>query len=205
TFQVRASHDGTTWHAAAYPVQITLRPFLWQTAWFRLLLAGLLTGAVAALVRALRQRVKRRTEELETEAIIQYFASAIHRHKETDEMLWDVARNCISRLQLEECVIYLVDGERGMLVQKAAIGPKNPEANTILHPLEIPVGSGICGTVAQTGHAVVIPNTEKEPRYLVDDRRRFSEITVPIILDGQVIGVIDSEHTQKNFFSPRHL
>jgi LytS/YehU family sensor histidine kinase len=39
----------------------------------------------------------------------------------------------------------------------------------------------------------------------VDDERRYSEITVPLIIDEKVIGVIDSEHSQKNFFTQKHL
>src|SRR5690606_3986391 len=35
--------------------------------------------------------------------------------------------------------------------------------------------------------------------------RSFSEITVPIIYENKVIGVIDSEHPQKNFFTDTHL
>ena len=33
----------------------------------------------------------------------------------------------------------------------------------------------------------------------------MSEITVPIVNDGKVMGVIDSEHSQKGFYTERHL
>ncbi|MCU0404623.1 MAG: histidine kinase [Chitinophagaceae bacterium] len=111
----------------------------------------------------------------------------------------------ISKLGFEDCVIYLVDKDRNILVQKAAWGPKTSSENMILNPIEIPVGQGIVGSVAQTGIAEIIPDTSLDQRYLVDDERRYSEITVPIMDGGNVLGIIDSEHRKKNFFKDRHL
>ena len=116
-----------------------------------------------------------------------------------------VARNCISKLNFEDCVIYLLDENRNVLVQKAAWGPKTTEENKILNPIELSPGKGIVGAVAATGKAVLISNTALDERYIVDDVRRMSEIAVPIINDGKVIGVIDSEHSKMNFYTERHL
>jgi LytS/YehU family sensor histidine kinase len=170
-------------------------------------LGGILSAAtlIFLIIRAFRKKQKSQRELLETEVVINYFASQINRHKNVEEMLWDVAKNCISKLNLEECVIYMVDPQRNVLMQKAAFGPKNPGGKTILSPIEIPVGQGITGTVAQTNKAEIIGNTEKDPRYIVDEERRFAEIAVPISIDGKVIGVIDSEHSVKHFFNQKHM
>jgi LytS/YehU family sensor histidine kinase len=61
------------------------------------------------------------------------------------------------------------------------------------------------GAVAQSGKAEIINDTSLDERYIVDDARRHSEITVPIINHGKVIGIIDSEHSQKGFYTERHL
>jgi LytS/YehU family sensor histidine kinase len=102
-------------------------------------------------------------------------------------------------------VIYLLDDEKKVLIQKAAYGPKMERDFTIYQPIEIPVGNGIVGTVAQTGKAELIANTELDKRYIADDAKRFSELAVPLIVDNKIIGVIDSEHSQKNFFKQKHL
>ncbi|MEO5892228.1 MAG: histidine kinase [Ferruginibacter sp.] len=39
----------------------------------------------------------------------------------------------------------------------------------------------------------------------MDDSNRLSEIAVPIINNGEVLGVIDSEHSHYNFYTERHL
>src|SRR5690606_31508725 len=44
-----------------------------------------------------------------------------------------------------------------------------------------------------------------DKRYIVDDAMRLSEITVPILYNGKVLGIIDSEHSQKGFFTQKHL
>jgi LytS/YehU family sensor histidine kinase len=151
-----------------------------------------------------KKQLKQR-EELETELVINYFASQINIHRKTEDLLWDVAKNCISRLNFEDCVIYLKNEERNVLVQKAAYGPKMQRDFTIYQPIEIPVGEGIVGAVAASGKPELITNTDLDKRYIADDAKRLSEIAVPLIIDGKVIGVIDSEHSQRNFFNQKHL
>ncbi len=102
-----------------------------------------------------------------------------------------------------DCIIYLI--ENGELVQKAAYGPKNPQDFDIKNPIKLQIGEGICGTVAKTGEAEIIGDTSKDPRYKVDDEIRYSEITVPMKFKGEVIGLIDSEHPEKNFFKKEDL
>lgn len=49
----------------------------------------------------------------------------------------------ISRLEFEDCVIYVMDEEQGDLVQAAAFGPKNPTARELLNPVRFALGRGI--------------------------------------------------------------
>ena len=145
----------------------------------------------------------KRDEDIED--IINYFAISLFGQNTVDDILWDLTKNCISKLGFEDCVIYLLDHNRNVLVQKAAHGPKNPKDFTIHQPIEIPLGKGIVGHVAQYGQPEIVPNTVLDSRYIKDDVFRYSEITVPISLHGQVIGVIDAEHSERNFFNERHL
>lgn len=205
TFNVRASNDKKTWVDAENEVTIELEANFWEKTWFKWLAALAAAGVVTLTISQFNKKHKKRTEAIETESVINYFASQINRHQHLEDMLWDVAKNCISRLNLEECVIYLIDPARNVLVQKAAYGPKTTKNQTILQPIDIPVGQGITGSVALSKKPEMVNNTEKDSRYIVDDDRRLSEMAVPIIVDGNVIGVIDSEHSQRNFFTPKHL
>jgi len=141
----------------------------------------------------------------EIEKIFLYFSTSILEKNTEEEILWDLAKNCISQLGFEDCVIYLVEEEKQVLAQKAAYGPKNPKAQSILQPIDIPVGSGITGHVALSGVAEIVENTSLDPRYIVDDMPRLSEIAVPILMEGKVLGVIDCEHPEPGFFTSQHL
>jgi putative methionine-R-sulfoxide reductase with GAF domain/ligand-binding sensor domain-containing protein len=201
TFEVAASVDGINWHSASRSVTVAIAPPFWKTPWFALVCAGVLAMALYIIYR---YRSSRR-EEKEVKQMIDYFANSGYEHSSVDDILWDIARNCISRLNFEDCVIYLLDEDRGMLLQKAAYGPKAPKAFEIMNPIDIPLGKGIVGAVAQTGKTEVISDTTQDERYIVDDQARYSELTVPIVHEGNVIGIIDSEHRRRNFFKKKHV
>tara|TARA_B110000093_G_C12971823_1_gene412994 strand:- start:2720 stop:5218 length:2499 start_codon:yes stop_codon:yes gene_type:complete len=157
----------------------------------------------------LESLVKTRTKELknalDSEKIISYFSRELNETLSLDDALWMTVKNVISKIYLEDCVIYLVDFDKNVLIQKAAYGPKNIDYREIHNPIEIPIGKGVVGTVASTGIHELIPDTKKEDKYIVDDNLRLSELAVPIFYKKKVIGVIDSENTVLNFFNERHL
>lgn len=141
----------------------------------------------------------------EIEHTINYFSSSLFGKNTVDEILWDVAKNCIGRLGFVDCVIYLLDEDRQLLIQKAAYGSKNPHAFEIYNPMDIAVGDGIVGGVAKTKEAIRVKDTSLDERYIADDQYRLSELAVPLIYNNKVIGVIDSEHPRADFFTERHL
>lgn len=141
----------------------------------------------------------------EIEDILVHFSTSMFSMNSEEEVLWDMVRNCISILRFEDAVVYLVDESGEYLVQKAALGPKNPEGNQILNALKIKIGKGITGRVAESGLPMLVSDTRKDPEYIEDDQMRLSEIAVPIMLDGKVIGVIDSENSEIGFFSDQHV
>ncbi|HEX5024906.1 MAG TPA: GAF domain-containing protein [Agriterribacter sp.] len=144
-------------------------------------------------------------QRLEEEKIISGFATSLFGLKTVEDIFWDTAKNCVEKLGFVDCVIYQKDEFGMLLFQKAAFGPKNPFSREIVNRLEIPVGKGVVGWVAETGRGIIIKNTAKDPRYIVDDEVRLSEIAVPISIDGKVFAVIDSEHPKPGFYSPHHL
>ncbi|WP_420386830.1 PAS domain S-box protein [Roseivirga sp.] len=122
-----------------------------------------------------------------------------------EEISWEIAENVIDRFGYEDCVIYILNEETQQLEQMAAYGPKQSKDRRVMNPITLPLGKGIVGSVALSGKPEIVSDTSKDARYVVDDARRLSEISVPILADGEVIGVIDSEHRLKNFFNEEHL
>lgn len=205
SFAVKASMDGLNWIDSNNTVEITIIAPLWQQNWFIVLMTAALTVAIFLFIRNRNRKIHEQREELETEQAINYFATSLNEQQSVEMILWDVARNCIGRLHFEDCVIYLMDENRKVLIQKAAFGPKSPRQYEIQSPLELPLGTGIVGSVAASGRAEIIDDTSKDPRYIMDVENRLSEITVPIMSDHKVLGVIDCEHSKKAFFTQKHL
>jgi putative methionine-R-sulfoxide reductase with GAF domain len=141
----------------------------------------------------------------EIEEILVHFSTSMFTMDSEEDILWDMVRNCISILGFEDAIVYLVDESGEYLVQKAALGPKNPEGKQLLNALKIKIGEGVTGRVAKSGLPLLIHDTRNETAYIQDDQFRLSEIAVPILLDGKVIGVIDSENSALSFFSEQHV
>tara|TARA_B100000809_G_scaffold212494_1_gene216497 strand:- start:3477 stop:5399 length:1923 start_codon:yes stop_codon:yes gene_type:complete len=142
---------------------------------------------------------------LENLQIIDDYFDTIKKNETIDDVVWSIVKNTISKFDFTDCVIYLVDKTNESLVQRAAIGKKNPESRNILNPIKIKIGEGIVGNVAKSKTAEIINNTKKDHRYIIDDESRLSEITVPIVYEGLLLGVIDSENSQKDFYTSNHL
>ncbi|QYJ88262.1 EAL domain-containing protein [Shewanella halotolerans] len=136
--------------------------------------------------------------------IISEFAIDMLSLSGVDEILWHLAQNVVSQLGFDDVVVYLLDPVRGVLVQKASFGDKNPSGHEILAPIELKLGEGVVGTVAKTKQPLNVADTRLFPNYIVDDAPRLSELAVPILMEGEVIGVIDTEHPKKNFYTPQH-
>ncbi len=221
TFKLLASRDGDNWVPSKNDIVITIRTPWWQSKLFIACCVALVISLSTFVWGRRSKKLGEQKEQIEIEKAINHFASSMNEQTTTDDILWDVARNCISRLKFEDCVIYLLEKYRRVLIQKAAWGPKNIDvadttddndktkskehSDAILNPIEIPVGKGIVGSVAKSAIAEIINDTSKDERYIVDDQRRNSEIAVPITYNGNVLGIIDSENSKKNFFTQKHL
>lgn len=144
---------------------------------------------------------ERNSHFLET---INAFGSILMHATSVQDSVWSVAKHAVGKLGYTDCIIYLINDD-GELYQSAAHGNKNPTAQEIQNPIKLKMGEGICGHVALTGIGEIIADTSKDHRYTVDDEYRYSEITVPILSDGNVIGIIDSEHPEKGYFSDHDL
>jgi len=148
-----------------------------------------------------KSRNERTAHYLET---INSLGSLLMRTDSAHEAAWIVAKHAVGELGYIDCIIYLINDDKE-LVQIAAHGNKNPSSCHIVNPIKLKIGEGICGHVALTGVSEIVRDTSKDPRYLVDDELRHSEMTVPIFSDDHVIGIIDSEHPNKDYFSDHDL
>ena len=88
--------------------------------------------------------------------------------------------------------LYLVEGD------ELVLGPWKGPAPT--EHVRIPMGHGICGAAAASGHTEVVDEVGSDPRYLACFASTRSEIVVPISYRGSVVGEIDIDSDQPTAF-----
>lgn len=136
--------------------------------------------------------------------VLNSFAVSLMAINNYDDLVWYVAKEVVARLGFVDCVVYDYDPERRTLVQRAAIGEKNPSGRMIANPLEIAVGTGITGTVARQRSPMVVGDLSSFPGYVADLSPAMSEICVPLLHGDELLGVIDCEDPRENYFTAEH-
>jgi len=83
----------------------------------------------------------------------------------------------------------LVDGE-------LVLGPFQGKPACV----RIQVGKGVCGTAAITGKTVLVPDVHEFPGHIACDAASRSEIVVPLVKGGDLLGVLDLDSPKLNRF-----
>jgi len=92
--------------------------------------------------------------------------------------------------------VYLAEGDALVL---------GPFRGTPTEHGRIPVGQGVCGSVARTAETEVVPDVRARPGHIVCDIATRSETVAPIIRDGSVIGVLDVDSNTPDAFGMREV
>ncbi|MGC8475934.1 MAG: GAF domain-containing protein [Acetobacteraceae bacterium] len=67
--------------------------------------------------------------------------------------------------------------------------------------VRIPLGQGVCGTAAATARPVRVADVHAFPGHIACDPRSRSELVIPLIADGAVVGVLDLDSPEPGRFS----
>jgi len=67
--------------------------------------------------------------------------------------------------------------------------------------VHIALGSGVCGTAASTLQTQRVPDVHAFPGHIVCDAASRSEIVVPLIVGGSLVGVLDIDSPSLDRFS----
>ena len=57
--------------------------------------------------------------------------------------------------------------------------------------VRIALGKGVCGTAAASGRTVVVPDVHAFPGHIACDSASASEVVVPVVKGGRLMGVLD--------------
>ena len=77
----------------------------------------------------------------------------------------------------------------------------------VLGPFQGPVactrikkGRGVCGTSWQEGRTILVPDVEQFPGHIACSSLSQSEVVVPLLKNGEVVGVLDVDSEHLNHF-----
>jgi GAF domain-containing protein len=78
-----------------------------------------------------------------------------------------------------------------LAISQKAQDPENSEKNSVsLFNKKVPLGAGILGWVAQQGQALRVGDVSNEKRFFAILKNIRSELCVPLVTRGKVIGVL---------------
>jgi GAF domain-containing protein len=66
--------------------------------------------------------------------------------------------------------------------------------------VRIAVGRGVCGTAALRRETVIVPDVEQFPGHIACDAASRSEIVVPLVQKGRLLGVLDLDSPRMSRF-----
>ncbi|MCP9318953.1 GAF domain-containing protein [Acetobacter persici] len=91
----------------------------------------------------------------------------------------------------------------------ASGGSSEGEGELVLGPFQgriactrIAMGKGVCGTAARTRTTQRIPDVHAFPGHIACDAASASELVIPLVAHGQLLGVLDLDSPRKDRFSP---
>ncbi len=143
-----------------------------------------------------------------------------HPHRTLLEFLAESAEDLSSTLRLEEVFEKIAERVRLLLdAHLFCILLWNEEEQLLEHSYSLkfgehiqqeggfPLGYGLCGAAAQDMKPIRVPNVLEDPRYVrfrhaeVEVR---SELAIPLITNGQLVGVLDLESVEYDSFTAEH-
>jgi phosphoserine phosphatase RsbU/P len=118
------------------------------------------------------------------------------------EVLLDQVTNGVAQdFGCTEASVHLKDPEREELVLAAVRGCS-------LHGKghRVRIGQqGLIGHVAAHGRLIYAPDVRKDDRYLACEENVLSELDIPLIANGELIGVFSASHPEVDAFSPDRI
>jgi len=120
--------------------------------------------------------------------------ASLHSDKSRAVQAAEIAKRIRSAGPYRWAGLYDVDMEAGLVSNIAWSGPSGPEFPVF------PVTKGLTSRAIATKHTVNVGHVADDPDYLTALATTQSEIVVPIVRDGRVVGTLDIESETPNAF-----
>ena len=136
----------------------------------------------------------------EVEPLLLEVADVVNTTLDLDTTLRRVAEIVKKVIEYEIFAILLLNEQRQELYVRFSVGYP-PE---IAERVRVKVGLGVTGRAAQTRQAVLVADATQDDFYVEAVPNVHSELAIPLIVKNRVIGVIDLESRETNYFTEEH-
>lgn len=134
-------------------------------------------------------------ESMQKIAILYDASQAILSTFDLDEVLNQILTIIRDYFQLQNGAVLLLDKNKSELSVKVHLGRSNLDVG-----YRIPLGKGLTGSAAQLKRPIYVPDVSKDPRYLNRVAETRSEVAIPLMVRDEVVGVLDFQSEQLNYF-----
>lgn len=132
-----------------------------------------------------------------TKTALLYEASqAVLSTLDLDEVLRQILAIARQHFELRNVLILLLDPEKQDLWIRSQIGCDVGADN-----VRVPLGCGITGVAALLKKPVYVPDVSKDPNYIRYYEKTRSEVAIPMVVRGEVIGVLDCQSENLDHFN----
>ncbi|HEX9119249.1 MAG TPA: diguanylate cyclase [Terriglobales bacterium] len=128
-------------------------------------------------------------------AILYDASQAVISTFDLDEVLSQILSILRDYFHLHRVAVVLLDADTNMLHVRSHTG-----WNRESQEMELPLGKGLIGTAAKLKRPIYAPKVSNDPRYIMSIPSTRSELAVPLIVRDEVVGVLDCQSDQEEFF-----
>ena len=145
------------------------------------------------------------TEPEVFEKILNRFSNLIFTSETREEVFKRVGALCLDILDLKDLSIFKADNKNNLLRQVVYVERgtdiKYDESGEKF--FKISMDKGIVGKCATELKTIIVEDTSIHPDYVADKLQNRSEISVPIIYEQKLLGVLDSESSLLNKYNDK--
>jgi len=120
---------------------------------------------------------------------------------EVEELLRRAAEQTKRVIDYQILSIMLYDEEQKVFRHRVDV----KHGHRVQSKMRVAATEGIVGAAATLKEPVLVPDVTADPRYVMANPETRSELAIPMIHQGKVIGVLDLESPQLNYFTADHV
>lgn len=174
-------------------------------------LISILVGQAALAFQAFMQLAVEswRQEQL---SLVQQVSAQIADMHDLDQLFWQVTRLIQETFSYYHVAVFILEDNAAVLRLRANSRPELTDNDELQEKVKLPdimvqLGQGLVGTAADIGEEIIANNVVDDERYqkheLLPETR--SEAAIPLKIENRILGVLDVQSNQENYFDETDL